>query len=148
MFAAARENEFMAAKRRAKGNVSIAKRPGLRDRYIGSRLQLARYGRGMSQEHISKPLGISIQQLQKYESGQNRVSATRLYEIAKLLDVPISFFFEGIEQVPDTPLPPVERKPPLREFAPLLTQLVEEADRPRVLKLLRLKDLNEPDEHG
>ena len=135
----------MTAARRAKPKPSTAKRASLRDKYIGARLQLVRYGKGISQQQLSKALKISFQQVQKYETGANRIAATRLYEIARYFDVPMTFFFEGIEQVPDTPIPTAEPKQPLREFALLLAEQVDQSDQPRVLKLLRLKDLNGPD---
>jgi transcriptional regulator with XRE-family HTH domain len=136
---------MMTATRRAKPKPSAAKRASLRDKYIGSRLQLVRYGKGITQQQLSKALKISFQQVQKYETGSNRVAATRLYEIARYFDVPMTFFFEGIEQVPDTPIPAAEPRQPLREFALLLNEQVNQSDQPRVLKLLRLKDLNGPD---
>lgn len=135
----------MATPRRAQPKLSNAKRPSLRDRYIGTRLQLVRAGKGVSQQQLAEALEISFQQVQKYETGTNRIAATRLYEIARYLDVPITFFFENIEQVPDIPIPAAEPKQPLRNFAPLLAQLVDQPDRKRVLKLLRLKDLYGPD---
>ena len=52
---------------------------------------------GMSQEQLGERLGLTFQQIQKYEKGTNRVSASRLWEMSKVFDVPISFFFEGTE---------------------------------------------------
>lgn len=56
---------------------------------------------GMTQQQLGKAVGIKFQQIQKYETGMNRVSASRLYEIAKALNVPVSFFFEAVEDTAD-----------------------------------------------
>lgn len=55
----------------------------------------------MTQQQLGKAVGIKFQQIQKYETGMNRVSASRLYEIANALDVPVSFFFESVEDAPN-----------------------------------------------
>jgi len=63
---------------------------------------------GMTQQQLAEGVGIKFQQIQKYETGMNRVSASRLWDIADVLSVPVSFFFEGIEDgkpVSDTTLP-------------------------------------------
>ena len=65
------------------------------DIHVGKRLRLRRGILGMSQENLAEILGITFQQVQKYEKGINRISASRLFEIAKALNVKISFFFEG-----------------------------------------------------
>jgi transcriptional regulator with XRE-family HTH domain len=62
---------------------------------VGRRIRQRRWMLGMTQQHLAQSVGIKFQQIQKYESGMNRVSASRLYEIALALDVPIGFFFEG-----------------------------------------------------
>ena len=67
---------------------------------VGRRIRQRRWMLGMTQQHLAQSVGIKFQQIQKYESGMNRVSASRLYEIALALDVPISFFFDGIEELP------------------------------------------------
>jgi transcriptional regulator with XRE-family HTH domain len=64
------------------------------DAYIGARMREARLALSMSQETLGKTLSISFQQIQKYESGVNRVSAARLFEICKALNVPLSSMFE------------------------------------------------------
>lgn len=65
-------------------------------------MRLRRLLVGMSQEKLGDALGLTFQQVQKYEKGANRVSASRLYEIAKTLEVPINYFFEGFDD-PDSP---------------------------------------------
>jgi transcriptional regulator with XRE-family HTH domain len=79
------------------------------DDHVAKRIRMARKARGMSQTEFGDPLGISFQQIQKYESGKNRVSAGRLFEMANLLEVDISYFFEGLEPISRSkkPLPVV-----------------------------------------
>lgn len=68
------------------------------DAYVGERIRERRTALGLTQDHLASALEISYQQVQKYETGANRVSAGRLYEIAKKLDVDISYFFEGLDE--------------------------------------------------
>lgn len=65
------------------------------DVYVGKRLRLRRSILGMSQESIGKAIGVTFQQIQKYERGINRMGASRLYDFARALGVQISYFFEG-----------------------------------------------------
>jgi transcriptional regulator with XRE-family HTH domain len=65
------------------------------ERHVGGRVRLRRMLLGMSQGQLGKALGVTFQQVQKYEKGQNRIGASRLQQIGKLLDVPVSYFFEG-----------------------------------------------------
>lgn len=70
------------------------KKPNPIDIHVGSRIRLRRTMLGMSQEKLGESLGITFQQIQKYEKGTNRVGASRLQNIAGILNVPVSFFFE------------------------------------------------------
>lgn len=70
------------------------KRPNPIDIHVGSRVRLRRNMLGLSQEKLGESLGITFQQIQKYEKGANRVGASRLQAIASILGVPVSFFFE------------------------------------------------------
>lgn len=70
------------------------KQPNPIDVYVGSRLKMRRTMLGMTQEKLGDQLGVTFQQVQKYEKGANRIGASRLQEISKILDVPVSFFFE------------------------------------------------------
>src|SRR6185437_5775644 len=70
------------------------KKPNPTDIYVGSRIRLRRNMLGMSQESLGEQLGITFQQIQKYEKGTNRVGASRLQAISSILNVPVSFFFE------------------------------------------------------
>ncbi|WP_162936148.1 helix-turn-helix domain-containing protein [Agrobacterium leguminum] len=71
------------------------KRPNPIDVHVGCRIRLRRTMSGMSQERLGDSLGITFQQIQKYERGTNRVGASRLQNIANILNVPVSFFFEN-----------------------------------------------------
>jgi transcriptional regulator with XRE-family HTH domain len=70
------------------------KKPNPIDIHVGGRIRLRRNMLGMSQEKLGESLGITFQQIQKYEKGTNRVGASRLQAIASILNVPVSFFFE------------------------------------------------------
>lgn len=70
------------------------KKPNPTDIHVGSRIRLRRNMLGMSQEKLGETLGITFQQIQKYEKGTNRVGASRLQAIAEVLGVPVSFLFE------------------------------------------------------
>lgn len=65
------------------------------DVHVGRRLRLKRTIQGMSQDALGKQIGVTFQQIQKYERGINRMGASRLYDFAKALGVPVSYFFEG-----------------------------------------------------
>ena len=66
------------------------------DIHVGKQIRQARLVRGLTQSAVARQLGLSFQQLQKYETGYNRVSASKLYELSLLLDVAPSYFFEGL----------------------------------------------------
>lgn len=66
------------------------------DVHVGARVRLRRTLLGMSQEKLGQAIGLTFQQVQKYERGINRIGASRLHELARVLDVPITFFFEEI----------------------------------------------------
>jgi transcriptional regulator with XRE-family HTH domain len=66
------------------------------DAHVGSRIRLRRSVSRMSQGHLGRILGVSFQQVQKYERGTNKVGASRLYDLSLALGVPVSFFFEGM----------------------------------------------------
>ncbi|MBC8129183.1 MAG: helix-turn-helix transcriptional regulator [Rhizobiaceae bacterium] len=72
------------------------KKPNPVDIHVGSRVRLRRTMLGMSQEKLGEALGITFQQIQKYEKGSNRIGASRLQRISEVLNVPIAFFFEDV----------------------------------------------------
>jgi transcriptional regulator with XRE-family HTH domain len=74
----------------------IAKKaPNPTDKHVGSRVRMRRMMLSMSQEKLGDALGLTFQQVQKYEKGTNRIGASRLQQISQILQVPVSFFFEG-----------------------------------------------------
>ena len=68
------------------------------DVHVGKRIRHRRWMVGMTQQQLAEKVGIKFQQIQKYETGMNRVSASRLWDIAQAVDVPVSFFFEGLDE--------------------------------------------------
>ena len=66
------------------------------DVHVGKRIRQRRWLTGMTQQQLAQSVGIKFQQIQKYETGANRVSASRLWDIASALDVPVTFFFDGV----------------------------------------------------
>jgi transcriptional regulator with XRE-family HTH domain len=71
------------------------KAPNPTDKHVGSRVRMRRMMLGMSQEKLGDSLGLTFQQVQKYEKGTNRIGASRLQQISQILQVPVAFFFEG-----------------------------------------------------
>jgi transcriptional regulator with XRE-family HTH domain len=78
------------------------KAPNPTDKHVGSRVRMRRIMLSMSQEKLGHALGLTFQQVQKYEKGANRIGASRLQQIAQILQVPVSFFFEGAPGGEDT----------------------------------------------
>ncbi len=72
------------------------KAPNPVDKHVGSRVRMRRMMLGMSQEKLGDALGLTFQQVQKYEKGTNRIGASRLQQISNTLQVPVAFFFEGV----------------------------------------------------
>jgi transcriptional regulator with XRE-family HTH domain len=73
----------------------VKKAPNPIDRHVGSRVRMRRILLGMSQEKLGEALGLTFQQIQKYEKGTNRICASRLQQISRTLNVPPAFFFDG-----------------------------------------------------
>jgi transcriptional regulator with XRE-family HTH domain len=76
------------------------KAPNPTDKHVGARVRMRRMMLGMSQEKLGDALGLTFQQVQKYEKGANRIGASRLQQIAHILQVSVSFFFEGAPAAP------------------------------------------------
>jgi transcriptional regulator with XRE-family HTH domain len=74
----------------------VTKKANPIDGQVGNRVRIRRMLVGMSQERLGDLLGLTFQQVQKYEKGINRIGAGRLFEIARILDVPIAFFYDGV----------------------------------------------------
>jgi transcriptional regulator with XRE-family HTH domain len=80
--------------------IMIAKKaPNPIDKHVGSRVRMRRMMLSMSQEKLGDALGLTFQQVQKYEKGTNRIGASRLQHISNILQVPVAFFFEGAPNV-------------------------------------------------
>ena len=77
-------------------------------KHIGARVRMARNLRSMSQTDLGDALGVSFQQIQKDEKGANRIGAGRLFQISQILDVPTSFFYKGLDNVPQAKMPTLD----------------------------------------
>jgi transcriptional regulator with XRE-family HTH domain len=80
--------------------MAAKKAPNPIDKHVGSRVRMRRMMLSMSQEKLGDALGLTFQQVQKYEKGTNRIGASRLQQISNILQVPVSFFFEGAPHLP------------------------------------------------
>jgi len=76
------------------------KAPNPIDKHVGARVRMRRMMLSMSQEKLGDALGLTFQQVQKYEKGTNRIGASRLQQISHILQVPVSFFFDGAPNIP------------------------------------------------
>lgn len=85
-------------------NMLTKKSPNPIDKHVGSRVRMRRVLIGMSQEKLGEALGLTFQQVQKYEKGTNRIGASRLQQISNILGMPVEFFFDGAP-VPETGQP-------------------------------------------
>ncbi|MEM6311479.1 MAG: helix-turn-helix transcriptional regulator [Pseudomonadota bacterium] len=79
--------------------------PHVVDVHVGKRIRQRRWLVGMTQQELGEQVGIKFQQIQKYETGANRVSASRLWDISEALGVPVTYFFDGLSQKPQTKSP-------------------------------------------
>ena len=84
------------------------------DGQVGNRVRIRRMLIGMSQERLGDLLGLTFQQVQKYEKGVNRIGAGRLFEVARILNVPVDFFYEGLNAITEGGLG--DGAPPVMEF--------------------------------
>src|SRR5271156_3231902 len=86
------------------------------DIQVGNRVRIRRMLIGMSQERLGDLLGLTFQQVQKYEKGVNRIGAGRLYEVARILNVPVDFFYEGVSSANASGSKEQQDAPPVIEF--------------------------------
>jgi transcriptional regulator with XRE-family HTH domain len=86
------------------------------DVQVGNRVRIRRMLIGMSQERLGDLLGLTFQQVQKYEKGVNRIGAGRLYEVSRILNVPVDFFYEGVSSPAASGSKEMEDAPPVIEF--------------------------------
>jgi transcriptional regulator with XRE-family HTH domain len=127
-------------------NLSDERSPNPIDVHVGERIRRRRRALGVSQDRLAEQLGLTFQQVQKYERGANRVSASKLYQIASTLQASVSFFFDGLpepqgpgvsepaapEFVHEAALTPEER-----ELAGFLSRIENKQVRRRLLELVR-----------
>jgi transcriptional regulator with XRE-family HTH domain len=114
------------------------------DAHVGSRVRLRRTLLGMSQEKLGEAIGLTFQQVQKYERGANRIGASRLFDLSRVLDVPISFFFDDMNSGPGSaqePTPNFEAKElskrEILELARAFDRIKDEKVRKRILELTK-----------
>jgi transcriptional regulator with XRE-family HTH domain len=111
----------------ARGNMAISRptrrptrhksdKPNPVDVQVGSRVRLRRNMLGLSQEKLGTAIGLTFQQVQKYERGANRIGASRLHELSRVLDVPVSFFFDNLDPVRAPAIPGGFAEPPAEAF--------------------------------
>ena len=91
-------------------------KPNPIDVQVGSRVRLRRNMLGLSQEKLGVAIGLTFQQVQKYERGANRIGASRLHELSRVLDVPVSFFFDDMDPVRAPAIPGGFAEPPAEAF--------------------------------
>ncbi len=106
------------------------------DRFVGSRIRERRVMLGLSQQQMADMIGVTYQQAHKYERGINRISAGRLYEIAQVLRVPVSYFFDGIDG-PDAEDELTVRQRMCLELARNFTQIPSDRHREALSQLAR-----------
>ncbi|HEV2336064.1 MAG TPA: helix-turn-helix transcriptional regulator [Stellaceae bacterium] len=91
-------------------------KPNPIDVQVGSRVRLRRNMLGLSQEKLGSAIGLTFQQVQKYERGANRIGASRLHQLSRVLDVPVSFFFDDVDPVRAPAIPGGFAEPPAEAF--------------------------------
>lgn len=110
------------------------------DIHIGRRLREARLARGLSQGALGEKLGVTFQQVQKYESGANRIGGSRLWDISGILEVPVSHFFEGLQNA-TTPTESEAAQAPLTrrslDLAKEIDAIEDETVKLQILRLVR-----------
>ena len=126
--------------------VDLDRGPNPVDLHVGARIRMRRKLLGVSQERLADQLGLTFQQVQKYERGANRVSASKLYEIAKALQTSVAYFFDGLADTVDPGLELIEghefvhelvMTPEGLELASLFPKLKRGRVRRRVLDLVK-----------
>jgi transcriptional regulator with XRE-family HTH domain len=110
-------------------------RPSPIDVHVGSRVRLRRTLLGMSQEKLGEALGLTFQQIQKYERGVNRIGASRLFDLSRVLDVPIGFFFDDMPG--ESSVPPSASRNRLPGMAEAQDGFEDDLHRRETLELVR-----------
>lgn len=116
------------------------------DLHVGGRLKQIRGLRGLSQTNLADSVGLTFQQIQKYENGANRISASRLWEFAERLNVPISFFYDGLDDSRDNIELEVDRM--ALELVRALQSIKDDEVRRRLYELAKMvsKQTDEPED--
>ena len=121
------------------------------DHHVGKRLRRRRRLLGLTQQQLAESVGIRFQQVQKYECGANRVSASRLFELAEALDVPVQYFYEGLDMRGESASPEGEELAPdilsQKETVDLVRAYYKLGERPR-RRLLELAKSLDPNSKG
>ncbi|MBL8659116.1 MAG: helix-turn-helix transcriptional regulator [Rhodospirillales bacterium] len=107
------------------------------DRFVGGKIRERRVMLGLSQQQMANLIGVTYQQAHKYERGINRISAGRLYEIARVLSVPVSFFYEGLDDIDNGDDLSIRQRMCL-ELARNFTQIPNERHREALSQLARV----------
>ena len=94
------------------------------DEHVGKKLKNLRVLRGLTQTDVANGLDISFQQVQKYELGRNRISASKLFEISRILDVPPSYFFEGLDDTNTSDSPVIDEE--TARIASVISKITDE----------------------
>lgn len=125
------------------------------DVHVGERVKERRLELGMSQEKLATELGLTFQQVQKYERAANRISASRLYRLSEVLDVPVTYFFEGIAGTSTIAAPPASSEftdpldtPETAELIAAYQAISDPLMRQRLLDLARSLGSNESTAHA
>ncbi len=115
------------------------------DTHVGGRLRLRRTLLGLSQTELGRRVGLTFQQIQKYERGSNGIAASRLWQLADVLDVPVGFFFDDMPDTvprapksfdPETPMPPLGRRETL-ELVKCYYQIKDSRVRRKIFDLVK-----------
>jgi transcriptional regulator with XRE-family HTH domain len=107
------------------------------DNHVGQRLRQRRQELGLSQTAVADQLEVTFQQVQKYERGMNRISASRLHDLCGILNVPVEYFFDGLEAVADEPDGPDLNDPELMELVDHYMLIPRQITRARLSAMLR-----------
>jgi transcriptional regulator with XRE-family HTH domain len=132
--------------------VDLDRAPNPIDRHVGLRIRMRRKELGISQERLADSIGLTFQQVQKYERAANRVSASKLWEMARALNTSIAYFYEGLSESPETPGSNLPREtvqdflmtPEGLELASSFPKITQSRVRRKILDLVRVMS-EEPD---
>jgi transcriptional regulator with XRE-family HTH domain len=116
---------------------SPLRKPNAVDQHVGDRLRLRRRLLGLSQQELAARLGLALQQVQKYENGANRISASRLYQLCQVLEVPVAWFFEEMPNDVAEPKPPAANDRGALELVRSYARIEDEALRRKLCEIAK-----------